>query len=249
MAQTKHFLVFGGTGGIGEAVVGRLLAGGHRVTSAARDEGKLAAQKAKFSALETTVCDVTSAASVEQVFARAADFDGACLAVGSLLLKPAHLTSDEDWALTVAQNLNAAFFVLRAGIKAAGSRPVSFVFYSSVAARVGLPNHEAIAAVKAGIEGLVRSAAATYCGRGVRVNAIAPGLVATPLTARITGNEASRAASEAMHPLGRIGTPEDIAAATVWLLGDEASWVTGQVVSVDGGMSTVKAPPRKVQAG
>jgi NAD(P)-dependent dehydrogenase (short-subunit alcohol dehydrogenase family) len=92
----------------------------------------------------------------------------------------------------------------------------------------------------------VRSAAATYCGRGVRVNAIAPGLVATPLTARITGNEASRAASEAMHPLGRIGTPEDIAAATVWLLGEEASWVTGQVVSVDGGMSTVKAPPRKV---
>jgi NAD(P)-dependent dehydrogenase (short-subunit alcohol dehydrogenase family) len=166
--------------------------------------------------------------------------------VGSLLLKPAHLTSDEDWSLTVAQNLNAAFYVLRGGIKAAGSRAVSFVFFSSVAARVGLPNHEAIAAVKAGIEGLVRSAAATYCGRGVRVNAVAPGLVATPLTVRITGNEASRAASEAMHPLGRIGTPEDISAATVWLLGEEASWVTGQVISVDGGMSTVKAPPRKV---
>jgi len=246
MSQLKNYVVFGGTGGIGEAVVARLLSQGHRVTSAARNEAKLLEQSAKFPGLHTMVCDCTDVTSVERVFGAVGEFDGVCVAVGSLLLKPAHLTSDAEWAHTLAQNLTAAFYVLRAGVKAAGVRPVSFVFFSSVAARLGLPNHEAIAAAKAGIEGLVRSAAASYCSRGVRVNAVAPGLVATPLTTRITTNEVSRAASEAMHPLGRIGTPQDIAAVSVWLLSEESSWVTGQVISVDGGMSTVKPPARKV---
>jgi NAD(P)-dependent dehydrogenase (short-subunit alcohol dehydrogenase family) len=116
----------------------------------------------------------------------------------------------------------------------------AIVLVSSAAARVGLANHEAIAAAKAGIIGLTLAAAASYAARGIRVNCVAPGLTETPLTARITANEASRKASEAMHALGRIGRPEEIASAMAWLLDPENSWVTGQVIGVDGGLASVR---------
>ena len=88
---------------------------------------------------------------------------------------------------------------------------------------------------------LARSAAATYGARGVRVNAVAPGLVDTPLAARITRNDKARERSEAMHALGRIGTPDDVAEAIDWLLSDRTSWVTGQVLGVDGGLGRVRS--------
>ena len=112
---------------------------------------------------------------------------------------------------------------------------------SSSAARIGLPNHEAIAAAKGGVLGLVLSAAATYASRGLRVNAVAPGLVRTPLTSRITGSPAASEASRALHALGRLGEPDDVAAVIAWLLSAEAAWVTGQCYGVDGGLGTVRA--------
>jgi len=104
-----------------------------------------------------------------------------------------------------------------------------------------LPSHEAIAAAKAGVVGLVRSAAATYAAKGIRVNAVEPGLVDTPMSAGITGNEMMLRASTAMHPLGRIGRPEEIASLITWLLSDSGSWVTGQVIGVDGGLGSLRA--------
>lgn len=112
---------------------------------------------------------------------------------------------------------------------------------ATAAARAGFANHEAIAAAKGGVIALTMSAAATYGGRNIRVNCVAPGLVETPLTARITGNDAARTASQAMHALGRIGKPEDIASAIAWLVDPENSWVTGQVIGVDGGLGTVRS--------
>ena len=102
-------------------------------------------------------------------------------------------------------------------------------------------NHEAIAAAKGGVVALAQSAAASYARYGVRVNCVAPGLVRTPLTRAITENELSLKASIQMHPLGRIGTPDDVASAIHWLLRPEQGWITGQCLGVDGGLASVQA--------
>jgi NAD(P)-dependent dehydrogenase (short-subunit alcohol dehydrogenase family) len=160
--------------------------------------------------------------------------------VGSILLKPAHTTTDEEWRETLALNLDSAFYAVRAAVQPMRRNGGAILLHATAAARVGLVNHEAIAAAKAGVMGLARAAAATYARFSIRVNCIAPGLVQTPLAARITGNEASRKASEAMHPLGRLGEAADVAAAGAWLLDPASSWVTGQVIGVDGGLADLR---------
>jgi NAD(P)-dependent dehydrogenase (short-subunit alcohol dehydrogenase family) len=114
------------------------------------------------------------------------------------------------------------------------------VFCSSAAARLGLANHEAIGAAKAGLEGLVLSAAATYAARSIRVNAVAPGLVRTSLAARITGSEGALKASLALHPMRKIGEADDVASALAWFLNPAQAWVTGQILGVDGGLGSLK---------
>ena len=167
--------------------------------------------------------------------------DGVVNCVGSVLIKPAHLTRPEEWTEAVQKNLTTSFGIVRAAVQPMRSTGGSIVLVSTAAAAIGLPNHEAIAAVKGGVDALVRSAAATYGPSGIRVNAVAPGLVETPLTRRITSNEKARESSRSMHALGRLGRPEDVAASIAWLLGDEASWVTGQTVGVDGGLGAVRS--------
>ena len=152
-----------------------------------------------------------------------------------------HLTTGEEWAHTLNANLTTAFHVLRA----AASRMMrsgggSIVLLSSAVAQRGMINHEAIAAAKAGVVGLAQSAAATYARYNIRVNCVAPGLTRTPLTESLTKNEASLKASAALHPLGRIGEPNEVASAIAWLLNPEQCWVTGQVIAVDGGLSSVQ---------
>lgn len=120
----------------------------------------------------------------------------------------------------------------------------SIVLVSTVAARQGLNNHESISAAKAGIEGLVRSAAITYARQKIRFNAVAPGLTETPLSAPLLRSEAGRKFSEAMHPLGRIGNADEVAAVIAFLLGSDAQWITGQVWGVDGGLGSGVAPAR-----
>jgi 3-oxoacyl-[acyl-carrier protein] reductase len=237
-------LLFGATGGIGAALARRLVAAGARVVLAGRHEERLN-NLAQELGVVAHVADATNLAAVEAVVTQTVEqfgrLDGVANCVGSLLLKPIHLTNETEWMNTINTNLGSAFAVTRASAKAMLNTGGSIVLLSSAAARIGLANHEAIAAAKGAINGLVLSAAATYAARAVRVNAIAPGLVRTPLTARITGNEASLKASTAMHALGRIGEPEDVAAGVAWLLDPAQSWVTGQIIGIDGGLGSLRA--------
>jgi len=244
MPEPPSHVILGATGGIGSALCRRLRRAGARVTVAARDRSKVEALAGEIGA-HAEVVDARDAADVERclaaAIARDGRVDGIANCVGSVLLKPAHLTSPEEWAETIATNLGSGFATVRAAGKLMARGGGSVVLLSTAAARHGLANHEAIAAAKAGLVGLALSAAATYGPRGLRVNCVAPGLVRTPLTERITSNEASLKASVAMHALGRIGEPEEVASAIAWLLDPEQSWVTGQVLGVDGGLGSVRA--------
>lgn len=236
-------LILGAAGGIGSALARRLAAQRVTLVLAGRDAERLAAVAADTGGTPF-VLDATRPAEVEAAVAKAVEvhgrLDGLANCVGSILLKPAHLTSEEEWDAVVSTNLKSAYASVRAAARAmtAGG---SVVLVSSAAARIGLANHEAIAAAKAGVIGLALSAAATYAPKGIRVNAVAPGLVRTPMTARITGNETAMKASTAMHALGRVGEPEDVASAIAWLLDPAQSWVTGQVIGVDGGLATLRS--------
>ncbi|MGQ9808828.1 MAG: SDR family NAD(P)-dependent oxidoreductase [Armatimonadota bacterium] len=245
MSDSRCFVIAGGSGGIGRALCGLLSRKGHRLFITGRDAERLQAA-CEESGAEGMIWDVAQERDfspvIEAALERFGRLDGAVNLCGSVLLKPAHMTSDSDLDAVLAANLLSAFSVTRSAAKALmKSGGGSIVLVSSAAARVGLANHEAIAAAKAGVIGLTLSAAATYAGSGIRVNCVAPGLVRTPATARITANEASLKMSEQMHPLGRIGDPQDVASAIAWLLDPEAGWVTGQVIGVDGGLATVRS--------
>jgi NAD(P)-dependent dehydrogenase (short-subunit alcohol dehydrogenase family) len=240
MNSDSSILILGANGGIGSATARLLHARGHRLVLAGRNTSAVQALADELGTAAITA-DATREEDVAALFAAAGPVHGIVHAVGSMLLKPAHLTSLDEFRTTLETNLVSAFLIARYGAKAMMSTGGSMVFFSTVATGIGLANHEAIAAAKAGIDGLVISAAATYAAKNIRVNAVAPGLTDTPLASRITGNEAALKASIALHPLGRIGTPDDIAAAAAWLVDPATAWVTGQIVRVDGGLSTVRS--------
>ena len=212
---------------------------------AARDKQKLSALSQSTGG-ETYVLDATEYDQVQAAVKHTVDtygrLDGVVNCVGSILLKPAHLTSLDEYHSTLALNLHSSFYTLKAASRVMMSQKSgSIVLISSAVARTGIVNHEAIAASKAGLAGLALSAAATYARWNVRVNCIAPGLVDTPLSAHLVANEKAKAASEAMHALGRLGEADEVASAIEWLLDAEySSWITGQVIGVDGGLGTLR---------
>ncbi len=235
----RVFLI-GAAGGIGSATARRLVREGVEVILAGRTPDKLLALGAELESRHVVV-NAADFDALERAVTEAGPLDAVVNCAGSLLLKPAHLTTEREFRDTVELSLTTAFSAVRAGAKAMMRTGGSIVLCATAAARTGLPNHEAIAAAKGGVMALALSAAASYAGRNIRVNCVAPGLVETPLTARITQNESALKASQAMHALGRIGHPEDVASAIAWLVNPENSWVTGQVIGVDGGLGTLRS--------
>lgn len=240
--KDSHVIIFGATGGIGLALARQLHGHGCRLTLAGRDRDRLEALAGELHA-GARIFDARNPDTVEACMEGAGRVDGVVNCVGSVLLKPAHSTSDVEWADTLALNLTSSFYIVRAAAKRMMNGGGSMVLMASAVANRGLVNHEAIAAAKAGVVGLALSAAATYARYQIRVNCVAPGLTRTPLTASLTQNEFTLKASAALHPLGRIGEPEEVASAIRWFLSPENAWVTGQVLAVDGGLSSIQARP------
>jgi NAD(P)-dependent dehydrogenase (short-subunit alcohol dehydrogenase family) len=238
--QNGRFVIVGAAGGIGSALARRIASQGGEVILLGRSLDRLAPLAGELDA-EMHVVDASKVDEFDKLVATLGPIHGIVNCAGSLLLKPAHLTTLAEWNHVIEANLTTAFATVRAGAKAMLSTGGSIVLLATAAARAGFANHDAIAAAKSGVIGLMLAAAASYAPRNIRVNCVAPGLVDTPLAARITSSETALKASAAMHALGRIGQPADVASGIAWLLDLENSWVTGQVIGIDGGLGTVRA--------
>jgi NAD(P)-dependent dehydrogenase (short-subunit alcohol dehydrogenase family) len=239
---TQCYVVLGGTSSVAKALAQRIRTAGGNLLMTARTESSAVELARDYSCISAVASADDSASidgAVQLALERFGKIDGVVNCMGSVLLKPAHLTTDKEWHDTLTTNLSSSFFLIRAAVKAMRQGGGSIVLISSAAAQIGLANHEAIAAAKAGISGLTLSAAATYAGRGIRVNAVAPGLVKSEMTRKLWETAAAADVSTQMHALGRLGEPDDIAKAIAWLLDSENNWITGQTIAVDGGLSAV----------
>jgi len=240
----KVALVTGASRGIGRAIALALAAGGAHVVTAARTDNaeKTAVAIREAGGSATAVgADVTDAASVDAMIAAALQHNGRL----DVLVNNAGIARDQlmlrmkraDWDEVLATNLTAAFTIVQAALKPMirqrGGRIISI---GSVVGQTGNAGQANYAASKAGLIGFSKSIAREVASRQITVNVVAPGLIATDMTQAIT----DRAQGEwsAQIPLGRIGTPEDVAAAVCFLASDEASYITGQVLAVNGGMYT-----------
>ena len=239
--MTSIALITGASGGIGRALANQLHARGWRVAAVGRDASRLADVDATVRiAADTTTPEGAALAitACQEALGAAPTLLAHC--VGSTLIAPLHRTRLEAYREVMRVNLDSAVFMLQAWVAALQGGPGAAVFASSVVARIGVANHEAIAAAKGGVEALVRSAAATYATQGLRINAVAPGMTDTPMTAGMLKLPAMREGAGRQYPLGGVQTADQVADVMAWLLGDGAARLTGQVIAVDGGFTTVR---------
>lgn len=235
-----NIIIIGATGGIGSALSRRLASAGHTIHAIGRDPARLAALTAEIGGTHA-VADVTERAQFDAaVKAAGPSVSGLAYCVGSINLKPVARITDEDVERDFRLNALGAFqavqFALPA-LKASGN--ASVVLFSTVAVAQGFASHASIGMSKGAVEGLMLSLAAELAPK-IRVNCVAPSLTKTPLAAALTGNDQMASAIAALHPLQRLGEAEDAAAAAAFLLSPDASWITGQVIGVDGGRSSLR---------
>ena len=231
--QGKNILIIGASSGIGLAIAQTLQAEGASLFMASR-------RAPQGIQSQHITWDVTQ--PIEGLFDVLPDtLHGLVYAPGSINLKPFQRFSLADFQADFNVNVLGAVAAIQANLarlrKAGGA---SIVLFSTVAVQTGMGFHASIATAKGAVEGLTRSLAAEFAATKIRCNAIAPSLTDTPLAASLLSSDEKREASNKRHPIGRVGTPQDLAAVAKLLLSDEGSWITGQVLNVDGGMGRLK---------
>jgi NAD(P)-dependent dehydrogenase (short-subunit alcohol dehydrogenase family) len=237
----SNYVIIGGSSDIAKCVIDELKRSGSEVTTLIRNNEDL--ETWDYSGIEVVIGDATSQEDILKCIEKAGekgDIDAVAHCVGSVLIRPPHALKKPDFEEVIATNLTSAFLTLSlAGKKMLKQKHGRIIFTSSVAASLGLVNHEAIAAAKGGIEAMARSAAATYAKRGIRINVVAPGLTDTKMTSSMITNPASREVAESKIPIGRINQKEEAGGTIAWLMKDAPDNLTGQVIHLDGGMSEV----------
>tara|TARA_Y100000589_G_scaffold174579_2_gene165667 strand:- start:9225 stop:9947 length:723 start_codon:yes stop_codon:yes gene_type:complete len=235
-----NFLIVGGNSDIAKVLTENLLSQDANITLLVRQEN-LPTDPTK--SIDIVVGDATQEGDLQKAVQTASDkgtLDGIVHCVGSIVIRPPHAMKKEGFEEVISTNLTSAFLTLSIGGKSmlrnGGGR---MVFCSSVAGSIGLVNHEAISAAKGGIESMVRSAAATYAQRGLRINAVAPGLTDTKMASKILASDAMRETAESKIPLRRLNQKQEIAQTIHWLLTAAPDNMTGQVLHLDGGMSNI----------
>ncbi len=223
----KNIVLVGGNSGIGKAVAAQLQEDGATIFSYSRTGEGTAA--------------VDFSTDFEELPGLPEIIDGVVYCPGTINLKPFHRISIADFKQEMEVNFYGAIRLLQACLKGLKkSSSPSVVLYSTVAVQTGMGFHAGIASAKGAVEGLTRSLAAEWAPNKIRVNAIAPSLTETPLASALLSTPEKKEASDKRHPLGRVGRAEDIAEATVFLLSEKSSWMTGQILHLDGGMSHLK---------
>ncbi|MDG1286345.1 MAG: SDR family oxidoreductase [Rickettsiales bacterium] len=197
---------------------------------------------AGYETVQTASLDVLEAEAVEHTIASADSGEGIkglAYCIGSIDLKPFKSTKDDEYLLTYELNVLGAVRALRAAEKGLKKANGSVVLFSTIAVSQGFANHSLISTAKGAVEGLTKALAAEWAPK-VRVNCIAPSLSDTPLAKPLTSSEQMANSIAAMHPIPRLGTPDDSAALAKFLLTEESGWISGQVMHVDGGRSTLR---------
>jgi NAD(P)-dependent dehydrogenase (short-subunit alcohol dehydrogenase family) len=229
----KTHIIVGGTSGIGLEVT-KLQSQNNRVIVLSREKRNLE----ELTNIEFYSADVTK--SAEELPQISDPIDGIVYCPGTINLKPIKSLKIEDFQNDFEINLLGAIKVINKyfnNLKSSGK--ASIVLFSTVAVQTGMPYHASVASSKGAIEGLTRSLAAEF-SPNIRVNCIAPSITNTPLADKLLNNESKLKASEDRHPLKRIGSSAEIAELAAFLLSDNAGFITGQIIKVDGGISSVK---------
>ncbi len=238
------FLIYGATGAIGSSAARHLVAAGHKVHVSARHADKLQALASELGCTSTAgdlSADGTIASATQAALDDSGALDGLIYAVGSINLKPLSKLTQADFHRDFEVNALWAVQAVQAAVPALKLSPTtaSIVLFSTIAVGQGFTAHASVSMAKGAVEGLTRALAAELAPK-VRVNCIAPSLVRSDLSAALVNNEAMAKAIAAMHPLPRLGEGEDIGPLAAFLAGPQSGWMTGQVLHVDGGRSSVR---------
>lgn len=232
MIENKNILIIGGSSGIGLALA-ELISPNNNIFIASRSKESLSHLNLNHITFDATTDELDVSQLPEKL-------DGFVYCPGSINLRPfkglkteAFINDFEINVMGAVKSLKAVLNLLNSGENA------SVVFFSTVAVQTGMPFHSSIAASKGAIEGLTRSLAAEFAPK-IRVNAIAPSIVNTPLASKFLNNEAKLEKANERHPLGRVGSAKEIAQATIFLLSEESSWMTGRILQLDGGIGNLK---------